>query len=276
MVCIIRDEGEIYIDGKKVEIPDPIRARELGIAMIFQELSYVPDLTIAENIYLGNWPMKRKGKIDWTAIKKNTIELLEKEELPYSYDTKLRELSVSDIQLIEILKAISYDANIIIMDEPTSSLTDKESERLFEKIKNLKEKGVSIIYISHKLDEVFRLADEITILRDGTTIDTKPIDQIDVNKVIELMVGRKIENLYPKDKVEIGNILLRVEKLTREGVFKDISFDLMEGEIVGLAGLIGAGRTEIVRALYGLDPLDSGKVWIKGKEVNVNSVKKIN
>lgn len=267
------DEGEIYIDGNKVEIQSPIRARKLGIAMVFQELSYVPDMSIAENIYLGNWPLKRNGIIDWSAIKKNTIELLKKEELPYSYDTKLKELSISDIQLIEILKAISYDANVIIMDEPTSSLTDRESETLFRKIKELKEKGVSIIYISHKLDEVFRIADEITILRDGATIDTKPIDQIDANKVIELMVGRKIENLYPKVKVEIGNTLLRVENLTKEGVFKNISFDLKEGEIVGLAGLVGAGRTEIVRALYGLDPYDSGKVWIKDREIKITGVK---
>jgi inositol transport system ATP-binding protein len=265
--------GEIYVDGKKVVISNPIQARKLGISMIFQELSYVADLTVAENIFLGNWPMTNKVKINWAAIKIKTQELLEKENLPYSYNTKLRSLSVSDIQMIEILKAISQNSDLIIMDEPTSALTDREVERLFQKITQLKDRGVSIIYISHKMDEVFQIAEEITVLRDGNVIDTKKVNEIDINGVIELMVGRKIENQFPKVNVEIGKVLLEVEHFCRAGLFEDINFNVKAGEIVGFAGLMGAGRTEIMRALFGLDPYDSGIIKIKGEKVKIRNTK---
>lgn len=268
------DEGNITIDGIEQHIRTPMEAKKLGIAMIFQELTYVPEMTIAENLFLGNWPCKYPGKINWQKIKNNTKDLLRKEDLNYSYDTKMRSLSVSDIQLIEIVKAVTINADVIIMDEPTSSLTESEIERLFKKIETLKANGVSIIYISHKMEEIFRIADEVTVLRDGNLIETKPIEEMNPEKVIELMVGRKLENLYPKEEIERGKELLSVQKLAKHSVFKDVSFNLHEGEIVGFAGLVGAGRTEIMRTVFGLDSYDSGEIFIKGEKVNINSVKK--
>lgn len=267
------DEGEIYIDGKRVDIHTPLEARQAGIAMIYQELSYVPDLTLEENICLGYWPMKNRTFIDWKQIRKNTLHLLEQEELPYSPETKLRSLSVSDIQMIEILKAVNHNAEIIIMDEPTSAITNKEVERLFRKIEELKARGVSIIYISHKLEEIFQIADEITILRDGKMIATYPVEELDEKTVIELMVGRKIENQYAKETVEIGQETLRVEHLSSKGMFHDINFNVRQGEIVGFAGVMGAGRTEVMRALFGMDTYDSGKIIVRGKPVRIRKVR---
>lgn len=266
------DEGELFINGEKTIIKDPLHAKENGIAMIFQELSYVPDLTLEENLCLGNWP-KKGARIDWKAIRKRTMELLEQEGLNYAPDVKLRSLSVSDIQMIEILKAVSYDAKIIIMDEPTSAITNKEVEILFKKIAELKERGASIIYISHKMDEIFRIADEITIFRDGKSIITKDAKDLTVDQVVEHMVGRKIDNQYPKEEITIGDEILRVEGLTQPGIFKNVSFYVNAGEIIGFAGLMGAGRTEIMRAVFGLDSYESGKIWIDGKEVQNKNVR---
>ncbi len=266
------DEGELFINGEKTLIKDPLHAKENGIAMIFQELSYVPDLTLEENLCLGNWP-KKGAKIDWKAIRRRTVELLEQEGLDYAPDVKLRSLSVSDIQMIEILKAVSYDAKIIIMDEPTSAITNKEVEILFKKIAELKARGASIIYISHKMDEIFRIADEITIFRDGKSIITKDAKELTVDQVVEHMVGRKIDNQYPKEEIPIGDEILRVEGLNQPGVFKNVNFKVNAGEIIGFAGLMGAGRTEIMRAVFGLDPYESGKIWIDGKEVQNKNVR---
>jgi inositol transport system ATP-binding protein len=264
------DEGDIFINGKKAKIESPFQAKKYGIAMIFQELSYVPDLTLEENLILGSWPRKGAG-IDWRGIRKRTEDLLLQENLSYSPETKLRSLSVSDIQMIEVLKAVSYGAKIIIMDEPTSALTGNEVEVLFKKIDELKKRNVSIIYISHKMEEIFRIADEITVFRDGKSIVTKPACELNVDSVVEYMVGRKIENQYPKIHIPIGDELLRVENLTKINVFEGINFDVKAGEIVGFSGLMGAGRTEIMRALFGMDPYDSGKIFIKGKEVHINN-----
>ncbi|MBC5649056.1 sugar ABC transporter ATP-binding protein [Christensenella tenuis] len=266
------DEGDIFVDGQKVKIRDPLHARNMGIAMIYQELSFVPDLTLEENICLGHWPMKSRGVIDWKAVRKKTTELLEQEGLSYAPDTKLRSLNVSDIQMIEILKAVSFNADIIIMDEPTSAITSKEVERLFEKIEQLKQRGASIVYISHKMDEIFKIADDITILRDGNVIETHAASDIDEKTVIELMVGRKIENQYPKEEVEVTDEMLRVEGLTSEATFHDMDFYVKKGEIVGFAGLMGAGRTEVMRALFGLDRYDGGAIFVKGQEVKIRNV----
>lgn len=267
-----QDEGDIFVNGKKVEIRDPLQARENGIAMIFQELSYVPDMTLEENLFLGHWP-KKSGRIDWSSIRRRTLELLKQEGLPYAPDVKLRSLSVSDIQMLEILKAVSNDASIIIMDEPTSALTSREVEKLFQKIEQLKARGTSIIYISHKMDEIFRIADEITVFRDGKSIITKDAKDMDVDQVIEYMVGRKIENQYPKPSVAPGEEILRVEKFSQPGIFEDINFNVRRGEIVGFAGLMGAGRTETMRALFGLDPHTAGSVFINGKQACIKNVR---
>ena len=267
------DAGQIFIDEKPVKIANPIQARSLGISMIFQEMNYVPEMTVEENLFLANWPVSRLKKVDWAEIRKRTLELLKSKNLSYPPDMPLKYLTVSDIQMLEIIKAVSRDSQIIIMDEPTSAITNREVKLLFEKIRELKKRGVSIIYISHKLDEVFQIADDITILRDGAVVASKPKEELDIDAVITLMVGRKLSSNYPKEKVPIGERLLDVENLTRNGVFRDVGFHLNEGEIVGFAGLMGAGRTEVMRSLFGLDPVSSGTVKIRGKPVQIKNVR---
>ncbi|MDO4548081.1 MAG: sugar ABC transporter ATP-binding protein [Clostridia bacterium] len=266
------DSGSILLDGKPVTIANPIHARGLGISMIFQELSYVPELTVAENIFLGRWPTDRFKRVDFSTMRKKTKELLEKEGLNYSPDEKLKNLSVSDIQMLEIIKAVSNDSDIIIMDEPTSAITEKEIEKLFSMINAMKSRGASIIYISHKLDEIFTIADEITVLRDGAVVDTRPAADLDMDEVIAMMVGRRMDNKYPYENVKKGDTLLRVSGLSGEA-FHDINFEVKAGEIVGFAGLMGAGRTEVVRALFGLDPVTGGTVEMFSKPVSRLSVR---
>lgn len=266
------DSGQIFLDEKPVTIKDPIQARNYGIAMIAQELNYVPEMSIEENLFLGRLPVTKFGNVDWKRVRRETIEFLRQENLPYKPDQKLKTLTVSDIQMLEIIKAISNNAQIVIMDEPTSAITNREVEVLFGKIAELKKKGVSIIYISHKMEEVFRIADDITVLRDGKTVETHPASEIDLDKVIALMVGRKMDNVYPKEEVEIGEPILEIEGLGSKGVFKDINFKANKGEIVGFAGLMGAGRTETMRAIFGLDPYDEGKIKVHGKEVTIKKV----
>ena len=266
------DSGQIFLDEKPVTIKDPIQARDYGIAMIAQELNYGPEMSIEENLFLGRLPVTKFGNVDWKRVRRETIEFLRQENLPYKPDQKLKTLTVSDIQMLEIIKAISNNAKIVIMDEPTSAITNREVEVLFGKIAELKKKGVSIIYISHKMEEVFRIADDITVLRDGKTVETHPASEIDLDKVIALMVGRKMDNVYPKEEVEIGEPILEIEGLGSKGVFKDINFKANKGEIVGFAGLMGAGRTETMRAIFGLDPYDEGKIKVHGKEVTIKKV----
>lgn len=266
------DGGQIFIDEKPVRIGNPIQARSLGISMIFQELNYVPEMTVEENIFLGNLPANRFGKVDWKQVRARTKELLRAENLSYSPTTLLKDLTVSDIQMLEIMKAISYKSDIIIMDEPTSAITHEEVDKLFVKIRELQARGVSIIYISHKLDEIFQIADEITVFRDGTVVESHPKEKLDIETVISLMVGRKLTNTYPKEEVEIGDTLLKVENLSGHGGYENVSFHARKGEMVGFAGLIGAGRTEVMRSLFGLDPIASGQVYIKGREVTIKNV----
>ena len=265
------DSGQIYIDEKPVTINNPIQARNLGISMIFQEMNYVPEMTVEENIFLGNLPVNKFGRVDWKEVRRHTKELLAAEKLPYSPTTLLKDLSVSDIQMLEIIKAISYKSDIIIMDEPTSAITQKEVEKLFVKINELKARGVCIIYISHKLDEIFQIADEITVFRDGAVVETHPKEELDIEAVITLMVGRKLTNKYPKEDVQIGEDMLKVENLSGKQ-FHNVNFHVKKGEIVGFAGLMGAGRTEVMRSIFGLDPKTSGVIKIKGKDVTIKNV----
>ena len=267
------DSGQILIDGKVVEIKNPIQARSLGISMIFQELNYMPEMTIEESLFVGNWPKDRFGKVDWKEIRKRTLELLKKENLSYDPETKLKDLTVSDIQMLEILKAISYNSDIIIMDEPTSAITNKEVEVLFNKINELRERGTSIIYISHKMDEIFRIADEITVFRDGSVVDSRPKAEYDMDTVITQMVGRKLESVFQKEAIELGEKVLQVKGLSDAGKFENVSFEVHEGEIVGFAGLMGAGRTEVMRALFGLDEYHSGEILIRNKKIDIKNVK---
>ncbi|MCL6557430.1 MAG: sugar ABC transporter ATP-binding protein [Firmicutes bacterium] len=268
------DEGEIIFKGEKITIKDTNYALGKGISMIHQELSPIPYMTVAENIFLGREPLKgRSFIIDKKKMEKNTEELLKSLEMHQQITPgqKMYELSISKTQMVEIAKAISYDADLIIMDEPTSAITEREVEHLFKIIKNLKEKGVSIIYISHKLDEIFKIADEITVLRDGKYIGTHPAHSLSKDKLIEMMVGRDIKQIFIKEQAEIGDVVLEVKNLTRKGKFENVSFQLRKGEILGIAGLMGSGRTELVECLFGVDQPDSGEIFIKGKKVQIKS-----
>lgn len=267
------DKGQIYLDEKPVEIKNPIQAREYGISMIAQELNYVPELSIEENLFMGRLPVTKYGKVDWKKVRREAEAFLKEEGLPYSPAQKLKTLTVSDIQMLEIIKAVTNNAQIVIMDEPTSSITEREVKLLFGKIAELKKKGVAIIYISHKMDEVFQIADDITVLRDGTVVSTDRAEDLDLDTVIARMVGRKMSNVYPKEEVALGDKAVEVEHFGQEGMFEDINFYARKGEIVGFAGLVGAGRTETMRAVFGLDPHDSGTVKIDGREVHIRSAR---
>ncbi|MDR2097890.1 MAG: sugar ABC transporter ATP-binding protein [Spirochaetaceae bacterium] len=272
------DSGEILIEGKPVHITNPQDAAARGIAMIYQECSFVPEMSIAENLFLGNLPVDRLGWVNWREIYRTTEEILRKEGLldnPRFFEgihTKLKYLTIADIQMLEIVKAIHKDSDVIIMDEPTSSIAKKEADELLKKIIELKKRGKSIIYISHKMEELFQIADRITVFRDGKVIGTDSAANLNIEKVITMMVGRELSNDYPKIEVPIGEELLRVENLSRSGVFQNASFYVRAGEIVGFAGLVGAGRTEIARALCGLDPIDGGRIFVHGKEIAVKRV----
>ncbi len=265
------DAGEIFIDEQSVKIKDPIKARALGIAMIAQELNYVPEMSVEENIFLGRLPVDKMGRVDWREVRRQTVKLLEEENLPYKPTDKLKYLTASDIQMLEILKAISNDAQIVVMDEPTSAITQKEVDLLFKKIAILKAKGVSIVYISHKMDEIFKIADDITVFRDGTVVKSMRAADTNIDEVIALMVGRRMENVYPKEDLPIGEPILEVEDLKAGRLFEDVSFHVNKGEIVGFAGLVGAGRTEVMRCLFGLDPYDGGKIKMFGQELKIRS-----
>ncbi len=267
------DGGQLYIDEKPVRIQNPIQARSYGIAMISQELNYIPEISIQENLFLGRLPRTKLGKVDWKLIRAQTLKFLKEENLPYDPEQKLKTLTISDIQMLEIMKAISCKADIIVMDEPTSAITQKEVNILFQKIEQLKARGVSIIYISHKMEEVFKIADDITILRDGTVVESRPAKDFDMDTIISLMVGRKIDNVYPKETVEVGETLLEVENLCSTDIFKDISFHVKRGEILGFAGLMGAGRTEVMRSVFGLDPISSGNIKVNGKLLKLKNAK---
>ncbi len=267
------DAGQIFIDEKPVKIQNPIQAMQLGIAMIAQELNYVPEMSIEENLFLGRLPVTKFGNVDWKLLRKQTLDFLKAEGLPYRPDQKLKTLTVSDIQMLEIIKAISNNAQIIVMDEPTSAITQREVEMLFEKIKVLKKNGVSIVYISHKLDEVFQIADDITVLRDGSVIESHPAKEVDMDTVISLMVGRKMDQIYPKEEVSIGKKMLEVSGFSSKGSFQNINFYIREGEIIGFAGLVGAGRTEVMRALFGLDEYEEGEIKLRDKPVTIRNVR---
>lgn len=266
------NSGEILVNGKVQNITNPQIAKNLGISMIFQELVYVPNLTVAENLCLGNHPRTKAGLVDWNKIRAEAQEILDLEEIHTTPTSMMFSVPISDAQMLEIVKATYHNAKIIIMDEPTSSLTQHEAERLFDKIKRLRNEGCAVIYISHKMDEIFRLSDYVTIMRDGKSIKTAPISEFTEKDVISMMVGREVSNLYPTRENAYGEDVLKVENLTGR-VFQNVNFHVRAGEIVGFAGLVGAGRTEIVRAVCGFDPITSGSVEICGKKLSPITIK---
>jgi inositol transport system ATP-binding protein len=269
------DSGMVTFKGEILKIENTHDALSKGISMIHQELSPVPHMTVAENIFLGREPLYgRTGIVNMKKMESDTSELFERLNITgIRPKVKMDELSIANMQMVEIAKAISYNSDLIIMDEPTSAITEKEVEHLFKIIQDLKQKGISIIYITHKMDEVFKISDEITVLRDGKYIKTELASNLNKDKLIEMMVGRELKNIFPKNEVEIGDVILSVRNFTKKGQFKDISFDLRKGEILGIAGLMGAGRTEVIQSLFGITKSDSGEIYINGKRVSINSPK---
>lgn len=262
------EQGEIFVNGEKREIADPLIARELGIAAIYQHATAYQHLTVAENIFIGHEFIKKHTKwISWKQINQSAKELLQRLGSDIDPQTPMESLSVAKQQLVEIAKALSYNAEILIMDEPTAALSEGESEELYQITENLKAKGTSIIFISHRFEDVERLADRITVFRDSKYIGTWEKGELTNEQLMKHMVGREINQLFPKKQVKIGKELLKVEGLSRIGFFKDISFTLHEGEILGLTGLVGAGRTEVAQCIYGVEKLDAGTVYMEGKPI---------
>ncbi len=266
------DSGVIKFKDKEIKLRSPYDAIMMGISMIHQELSPVPHMTIAENIFLGREPsIGKTGIVKDREMEEKTRKLLEDLDIRLDPRTKMKDLTIANMQMVEIAKAISYNSELIIMDEPTSAISEKEVDHLFKIIRSLKEKGVSIIFISHKLDEIFKIADEVTVLRDGEYIATEPIENITKEKLIEMMVGRELKHMFPKEEAEIGEVIFEVKNFTKKGVFYDINFKVRRGEILGIAGLMGAGRTEVVESIFGINKPDTGEVYVKGKKVRINS-----
>ena len=264
------DAGTLIIDGKEMSFQNPYQAREHGVSMIFQEMSAFPDMTVANNIYIGREP-KKFGFVDERAMRRQAQELLDRYDIKISAGALVKDLSVAETQLLEIAKAISYDAKIVVMDEPTSALTDNEVGILFDIIGKLKARGVGIIYITHKLEELTTIADTISVLRDGMIISSRSMQEFDQKVIISEMVGRPLDHVFPTVEKEIGEPLLEVEHLSRAGVFDDISFTVSKGEILGFAGMVGAGRTELVEAIFGIDRPTSGKIRFKGEELHIKN-----
>lgn len=265
------DKGKIWFDGEEIHVENPAAALKKGIAMIYQELNPVRDMTVAENIFLGR--EFTRGKSFFVDKKKGEEEakvLLEKFQLDVKPGAKMRGLSIAKMQMIEIVKAVSSGAKLIVMDEPTSSLTDDEIRVLFGKIMELKKEQVSVVYISHRMEEIFEIADTVTVMRDGKFIDTKRIDEIDKNALIHMMVGRELSNIFPKVFVEIKEPLLEVKNLNSHR-FSDITFHVRRGEILGFYGLVGAGRSEIFKSIFGMDPYDSGEIVVEGRTVHIKN-----
>lgn len=268
----IPDQGAVYHNGKILKNRSVSDSQKEGIAMIHQELAPLPAMTIAENIFLGQEKMKGIF-MDDASMNSEAEEVLKEYGIPYSSKTKVRKMSVAQIQMLEIIKAVRKNADVIIMDEPTSSLSDEESAKLFQIIDELKAKDVSVIYISHRLEEILKLADRITVLRDGEYIKTVDANGVTQDELVEMMVGRSIDNIYPKETVPIGKVLFSVKGLCSEGVFQNISFDIKAGEILGVSGLVGAGRSEIMNAIFGIDRLDKGEIILEGKTLHIHSPK---
>lgn len=262
------DKGEIYIDGKQVHLSNPMASKAAGVGCVYQELNIIQELNVTDNLFL-NYYMKKGPLCDYKAMHKRASEIMEELGQPVDPHTECSKLGLGVQQTIEIGKSILSDARLIIMDEPTSSLSESEVEQLFKTIEMLKEKGIAIVFVSHKLEEIFECCDDITVMRDGKWISTSPVEEMTKDLLISHMVGRSLENLFPKEIVPKGEEMLRVEHLNSVGVLNDISFSAYAGQVLGFSGLVGAGRTETMRAIFGADPRDGGEVYIRDKKVRI-------
>lgn len=266
------DSGEILLRGNPVRIPTPQAALEMGLSAVHQEFNYCPDLNGVENLYLGrSLPVTRWGLIDWAAARRRAEEVFAGLGMRPDLEAPVGDLSATNRKLVEIARGLLFEADILILDEPTAALPEDEVQRFFEVIKRLRDMGVSVIYISHRLAEVFEIADRVTVLRDGHKIATRPVEGLSNAELIKMMVGRELTTLFPKQEVPIGDTILGVEGLTLQGVFTDVSFHVKRGEIFGIAGLVGAGRSELGQALAGMSPAGSGTVLIDGKVQHIRS-----
>ena len=261
------DSGQIVYQGAPTEVTGPLDARQKGILLIHQELSLSPELSVAENIYLGAWPTNRFGVLKKRELRRNASKALEALGCGFGPDVRVGTLSVAMQQMVEIARAEAFSANVVIFDEPTASLTDTEKDQLFHTIRGLKARGVGIVYISHKMDEIFDITDRITVLRDGQVQGTVDTADTDLNQVTRMMIGRTLDTFFVKAKAEFGQEVLRVEGLSKQGLFKDVSFSVREGEVLGLYGLVGAGRSEVVETVFGVRKADGGKLFWKEGDI---------
>lgn len=265
------DTGTVLLDGGPVGFHGPADARDAGVAVIYQEPTLFPDLSVAENIFVGRQPRRSFGRVDHRAVRRAAADLFERLGVDLDPDRPARGLSIADQQLVEIAKALSFDARVLIMDEPTAALTGSEVARLFGVVRTLRTQGAAVLFISHRLEEIFALCRRVTTLRDGALISSEPVEGLSEDDLVRRMVGRDLDELYPKQRTETGEVALAVRRLTREGVFTDVSFDVRRGEIVGLAGLVGAGRSEVARAVFGVDRFDGGEVEVLGRKLRTGS-----
>ena len=268
-----KDEGTVFLNGKEVNFSGPRESLENGIAMVHQELNQCLERNVLDNLFLGRYPLKRTGTVDENRMKTEAAELFRKLNMTVNLTAPMKTMSVSARQMVEIAKAISYNAKLIVLDEPTSSLTVKEVAKLFEMMRNLKQQGISLIYISHKMDEIFEICDEVSVMRDGKMVLTKETRETNMNELIAAMVGRTLDNRFPPVDNKPGEVVVSVEHLSTkyEPNLKDISFEVREGEIFGLYGLVGAGRTELLETMFGVRTRAAGRVYFKGKLINFSS-----
>jgi len=266
-----RDMGTITIDGKETYYKNPKEAEQSGITFIHQELNIWPDMTVLENLFIGKELKNSFGLLKITEMKALAKKQFDRLAVSIPLDKEAGSCSVGEQQMIEIAKALMTEAKVIIMDEPTAALTEREISKLFDVISSLKKGGVSIVYISHRMEEIFSICDRITVMRDGKTVDTKSIPETNFDEVVRKMVGRELTDRFPKRKPNLGETVLQVKGLTKKGQFEDVSFSVRAGEIVGVSGLMGAGRTEIMRAIFGLDSFDTGEIWLKGEKVTIKT-----
>lgn len=260
------NKGEIILDGKPCRFNSPIEARRAGISVVHQEIKLAEPLSVAENMFLGNIQLKN-GLVDWKGMRRRAREIVEDLGMDIDINAQVSSLTVAKKQIVEIMHAINNNSRILIMDEPSAVLTDRELEVMFRIVKQLRDKGITIIYISHRLDEIFGLCSNVSVLRDGRHIDTIPVASIDRQGLINMMVGREMGQEYPKEVGNVGGTILEVKNLSR-GILQDISFEVKSGEVFGISGLVGAGRTELARAILGIDKPESGEVYVRGKKVH--------
>src|ERR1700735_2601121 len=265
------DSGSFKLKGQEIKLTSPLDALQYGIAMIHQELNLMDYMTVAENIWIRREPLNRLGFVRHEEMRRRTKDLFERLDIPLHPETEVRDLSVANRQMVEIAKAVSYDSDILIMDEPTSTLTEREVEHLFRIIRSLKDHGTGIIYITHKMNELFEIADEVSVFRDGRFVGEHKASDVTRDEIIKLMVGREITQMFPKEVAPIGDVALSVRDLCLEGKFHGVSFDLRKGEILGVAGLVGSGRSNVAETLFGVTPATSGAILIDGKETAVTS-----